>query len=521
MSRKKLVILLLAAAIAASTTGCKSSTADNAKTSTTEEQKKTESTAGADSGEEVEKNLEGGIGVDGQDSIDTIGEQNAVTGYNEEGTNVLEEYWQVLKSMKPFKSTDENGKETYLNQFKYFAGSELDKPYLATQFAIVDMDGDGTMEVVVELDTGFDGAFEVLHFMDNEVYGYNVGYRSINPLYKDGSCIGSSGAADTERYRMSFTTMGHTDTTIETNVMVNSAEIATWYPFVELYIDQELGSGAGNSGGNNGSEGITGQEGIDSSDGMNGSEWTGGPEDDSQISSQGSTYTNNVTITGKTSGYVFFHSDIEYLTDNDVKYLPADVLKIARNEIYARHGYRFTTSDMKQFFEKKDWYSGVVDAANWNDSQYLNNYERQNVQLISRYEKSGITSQALTLSKNGTETTVTDGYFTITLPAVWQDNFVVQKFEDAECTEYSFYSKNNLKYGAGGHVFTIMRYNTPTTTDDIHFYDNLVSLGNDGSHYYFIGQSTDVQHCYTESALSSEWDRLSDTYQDIIDSFQL
>lgn len=56
------------------------------------------------------------------------------------------------------------------------------------------------------------------------------------------------------------------------------------------------------------------------------------------------------------NGFIFPDSDIRKLTSSDLRYLSKEQLKIARNEIYARHGHIFQTKDMQAYFAKQSWY---------------------------------------------------------------------------------------------------------------------------------------------------------------------
>ena len=57
-------------------------------------------------------------------------------------------------------------------------------------------------------------------------------------------------------------------------------------------------------------------------------------------------------------------------------------LKIMRNEIYARHGYIFTTQDMIGYFSQLSWYRPLfADVSN-----RLSDIEKRNTQLIKQYE---------------------------------------------------------------------------------------------------------------------------------------
>ena len=58
---------------------------------------------------------------------------------------------------------------------------------------------------------------------------------------------------------------------------------------------------------------------------------------------------------------------------------------IARNEIYARHGYIFNDPDLKAYFSKKSWYKPAVSSANFSASVF-NAYEEANITLIYNCE---------------------------------------------------------------------------------------------------------------------------------------
>ena len=86
--------------------------------------------------------------------------------------------------------------------------------------------------------------------------------------------------------------------------------------------------------------------------------------------------------------YILPTSDSEYLTRSDVEDLSQEENRLAINEIYARHGYTYTTEDLQEYFEDKSWYHSDPDVnqSTWNDSM-LNNYERENINLLATVAK--------------------------------------------------------------------------------------------------------------------------------------
>lgn len=93
----------------------------------------------------------------------------------------------------------------------------------------------------------------------------------------------------------------------------------------------------------------------------------------------------NVTPTPATghvyNGFIFPDSDIRKLTSADLTYLSKEQLKIARNEIYARHGHIFQTKDMQAYFAKQSWY-----RENPYFKGTLTDIETYNIELIKSRE---------------------------------------------------------------------------------------------------------------------------------------
>lgn len=88
--------------------------------------------------------------------------------------------------------------------------------------------------------------------------------------------------------------------------------------------------------------------------------------------------------TSNNGDYILQDSDKKYLTDNDIKDLSKDQLALARNEIYARHGYVFKESKFKSYFESKSWYK--QNTAFTGDDSQLSDCEKANINLIKTWE---------------------------------------------------------------------------------------------------------------------------------------
>lgn len=85
--------------------------------------------------------------------------------------------------------------------------------------------------------------------------------------------------------------------------------------------------------------------------------------------------------------YILPYSDSTYLTEEDLDGLTKDELRLACNELYARHGRKFKDADYQAYFNSKSWYHGTVDPEDFNDTAVFNQYELANRDFIIAYEK--------------------------------------------------------------------------------------------------------------------------------------
>lgn len=88
------------------------------------------------------------------------------------------------------------------------------------------------------------------------------------------------------------------------------------------------------------------------------------------------------------SEYIIADSNSRLLTDADVSGLSKDQLRLARNEIMARHGRRFNDASLQEYFDGKSWYQGTIEpeAFDSNVNSYISDIERANIDMIKKYE---------------------------------------------------------------------------------------------------------------------------------------
>jgi len=84
-----------------------------------------------------------------------------------------------------------------------------------------------------------------------------------------------------------------------------------------------------------------------------------------------------------TAEYVISDSNSRLIDRSELIGLTPWQLKVARNEIYARHGRPFVHKDMQCYFAKKSWYTQVD---SFNESM-LSAVENKNVATIQAYER--------------------------------------------------------------------------------------------------------------------------------------
>lgn len=88
-----------------------------------------------------------------------------------------------------------------------------------------------------------------------------------------------------------------------------------------------------------------------------------------------------------TGDFIFEDSDSRYLKASDLKKLSKKKLRLARNELYARHGYIFEDEELSEYFSDKDWYAGTINGDDFSDKDIFNKYEIANRNLILKYER--------------------------------------------------------------------------------------------------------------------------------------
>lgn len=86
--------------------------------------------------------------------------------------------------------------------------------------------------------------------------------------------------------------------------------------------------------------------------------------------------------------YILPECETRIYTREELSALSKDELRLARNEIYARHGRKFSAEDLRNYFQNKSWYTPLYEAAEFDakGDSVLNDCEIANRNLIVELE---------------------------------------------------------------------------------------------------------------------------------------
>jgi hypothetical protein len=80
-----------------------------------------------------------------------------------------------------------------------------------------------------------------------------------------------------------------------------------------------------------------------------------------------------------------YYTDMKYYSEEDFKNQPLLIIHLAKNEIYAMHGYIFKNKDLNNYFRGQLWYEPQVTSENF-DVNVFNEYEKENLKILSKLD---------------------------------------------------------------------------------------------------------------------------------------
>lgn len=94
---------------------------------------------------------------------------------------------------------------------------------------------------------------------------------------------------------------------------------------------------------------------------------------------------DNVTPTGDALQYFIENCDRKYFTEADIKDFDEEMCLYARNAIYAKSGWIFSSQQLKNYFQKYSWYTPSVTSDAFTEDM-LNPYQIANRDLVVAHE---------------------------------------------------------------------------------------------------------------------------------------
>lgn len=90
----------------------------------------------------------------------------------------------------------------------------------------------------------------------------------------------------------------------------------------------------------------------------------------------------HITTDPSAPGNEFLYLSQRLLTEQDLAGWSKQDMRTVRNAIYARHGYKFKSADLREYFSRFSWYRPLYD----NVESQLNSIEKKNVAFIKAHE---------------------------------------------------------------------------------------------------------------------------------------
>ena len=117
------------------------------------------------------------------------------------------------------------------------------------------------------------------------------------------------------------------------------------------------------------------------------------------------TGTNNVQQDTGTNGggYVIPDSSTRYLSLADLEEMTLQEMNYARNEIAARHGRKFKSKELTEYFSTKSWYNPTLEPEEYDArvNEILNDYEKENSNFLLSWERNEFHPDGYILDQEG------------------------------------------------------------------------------------------------------------------------
>ena len=189
---------------------------------------------------------------------------------------------------------------------------------------------------------------------------------------------------------------------------------------------------------------------------------TGDTTDDSSVSDDDDSHSGS-SSSATSSGYIFPNSSTKKLTRSQILKVSKSKWGYARNEIYARHGYKFKSSKYKKYFTNKTWYkpgsfsTGELNSIEWYNMDLIKSMEIEYGLLDGSTSGSGSSSGATSNSyifSSSSKKKLTDSQLkklTKKRLGIARNEILARHGYVFKSSFYKSYFKNQKWYKAGGY----------------------------------------------------------------------
>ena len=174
-------------------------------------------------------------------------QQNNISNEQSDNLSAEDKFKTILLGNGKFVSTEGQNRELTLETVGEAVTDDDSVAVKATQFTIIDLDGDRENEVVlwIQINGVVDYGYEILYFQDGEVHGYTLPYRSFMSVKTDGTFTFSDSAADSGIGKLRYSTDGYVIENIideayseeEINTAMNQQDAKTDVDWYDLSVD--------------------------------------------------------------------------------------------------------------------------------------------------------------------------------------------------------------------------------------------------------------------------------------------
>ncbi len=190
---------------------------------------------------------------------------------------------------------------------------------------------------------------------------------------------------------------------------------------------------------------------------------TDGATDDTEVSDDSDSSGSHSSSSATSSGYIFPNSASKKLTRSQILKVSKSKWGYARNEIYARHGYKFKSSKYKKYFANKTWYkpgsfsTGELNSIEWYNMELIKSMEVEYGLLNGSSSSSGSNSGATSNSyifPNSSKKKLTDSQLkkmTKKRLGIARNEILARHGYVFKSSYYKKYFKNQKWYKAGGY----------------------------------------------------------------------